>query len=198
MAPEERREQLLDAALRIIVNQGIHKVSIDTVATEVGVSRPVIYGLFADSNELLRASLDREETAGLAQLAEVAPRTDTPDRAGAVVESLARFLSAVQAAPDRWRAAFLLVDSSTPTFRRRMESGRRAFIAALGRFIDTVTPAELADTVDTEMAARTLFALYWDAGRLILAEPDTFPADRILTFYEVVIRALPMFRTDLQ
>lgn len=35
-APEERREQLLDAVLRVIVSQAVHKVSMDSVAKEAG------------------------------------------------------------------------------------------------------------------------------------------------------------------
>src|SRR5690348_9070331 len=66
MSPTERREQLLDAALTIIVRDGIHKVSIDTVAREADITRPAVYARFKDTNELLRASLDRE-TRGVAE-----------------------------------------------------------------------------------------------------------------------------------
>lgn len=194
MAPEDRREQLLDAVLRVIVEQGVHKVSIDTVAREAGVSRPVIYGLFDDSEDLLRASLDREETAALAQLGESMPSAATRDPARALSESLEKFLAAVQAAPDRWRAVFTLVDSSTPAFRRRLESGRRAFIAALETFVRETARAERRQSVDIEMTARIIYALVWDAGRLLLAAPETFSAQRICEFNEAMFRAIPAFQ----
>ncbi|WP_067834704.1 TetR/AcrR family transcriptional regulator [Nocardia lijiangensis] len=194
MAPEQRREQLLDAVLRVIVEQGIHKVSIDTVAKEAGVSRPVIYGLFEDSDHLLRASLDREETAALAQMAEAVPLASAGDPIQAMADSLENFLAAVQAAPDRWRAVFLIADASTPAFRRRIERGRQAFIAALASFVRAALPPERLSTVDVELTARTMYALFWEAGRLVLADPETFPPQRIRDYANGLIPGLPAFR----
>ncbi|MEU1208881.1 TetR/AcrR family transcriptional regulator [Nocardia sp. NPDC005825] len=193
MAPEERREQILDAVLRVIVEHGIHKVSIDTVAREAGISRPVIYGLFEDSNALLRASLDREETAALAQMAAVVPLATTGDPAHAMTDSLETFLTAVQSAPDRWRAVFLIADASTPTFRGRLERGRQAFIAALAAFVRAAAPPDRIATIDVELTARTMYALFWEAGRLVLAEPETFPPQRIRDYAATLIPALPAF-----
>lgn len=142
MAPEERREQILDAVLDVIVEQGVHKVSIDTVAKRADVSRPVIYSQFSDSDQLLRASLEREEAAVAAQMSAVVPRAQPTERADrAIVQSLDIFLSAVLAAPQRWRAVFQLADSSTPAFRRRVERGRNALIAAFTTFVQTATPS---------------------------------------------------------
>ncbi|MFI6040179.1 TetR/AcrR family transcriptional regulator [Nocardia sp. NPDC051321] len=194
MAPEARRQQLLDAVLRVIVEQGIHKVSIDTVARTAGVSRPVVYGLFDDSESLLRASLDREETAALAQMAQAVPLANTSDPARAMSDSLTRFLAAVQAAPDRWRAVFLIADASTPAFRRRLEAGRHAFIAALVTFVRAATQPDLLPIIDVELTARTIYALFWEAGRLILADPETFPPQRIRDYADTLIPALPAFR----
>ncbi|MFF2083117.1 TetR/AcrR family transcriptional regulator [Nocardia sp. NPDC058176] len=193
MAPEERREQLLDAVLRVIVEQGVHKVSIDTVAKEAGVSRPVVYGLFTDSEQLLRASLDREEAAALAGMAAVVPSATVGDPVQAVSDSVEHFLTAVLDAPDRWRAIFLIANASTPAFRRRLESGRQAFIAALVTFVRAATPPERLSEIDVELTARTIYALFWEAGRLVLAEPEAFPPQRIRQFASTFIPALPAF-----
>ena len=48
MAPEQRREQVLDAALRVILELGYSGVSIEAIAREAGVTRPVIYDHFAN------------------------------------------------------------------------------------------------------------------------------------------------------
>ncbi|MVU75830.1 TetR family transcriptional regulator [Nocardia sp. ET3-3] len=194
MDPEQRREQLLDAVLRVIVEQGVHKVSIDAVAREAGVSRPVIYGLFADSDALLRASLDREETAALAQLAAAVPIASTGDPVRAITDSLEGFLTAIRTTPDRWRAAFMLVDASTPTFRRRLERGRRSFIGALEVFVREIVPPNSEEPVDVELTARTMYALFWEAGRLVLAEPENYPPQRIRAFATTLIPSLLAFR----
>ncbi|MGF6886662.1 AcrR family transcriptional regulator [Nocardia sp. GAS34] len=187
-SPEQRREHVLDATLRVIVDQGIHKVSIDTVARAAGVTRPVVYSVFADSDELLRASLAREEERGLAQVAALLPLRPG-DPAAAIVEFLTGFLGAVTAEPDRWRAAFLLVDSSNPTFRRHLERLRAALVGVLEDFVRATTTDR-----DVEMTARALHAFIWDAGRLTLAEPEAFPPERISRFAADMIADLPLRR----
>ncbi|MEA2368222.1 MAG: hypothetical protein QOH38_940, partial [Thermoleophilaceae bacterium] len=44
MTAVERREQLLDATKAIVSRDGFHAVSIEAVAREGGVSRPIVYG----------------------------------------------------------------------------------------------------------------------------------------------------------
>ena len=193
MAPSDRREQLLDAALQIIVRDGIHKVSIDTVAREARVTRPVVYGVFADTNALLRASLDREERAILAQLAQIVPTPGEGRPADAALAFLDGFLRAVLAAPDRWRAVFALVDSTTPAYRKRVERGRQMLIGVFEQLVRWAAADGLDPRTDVEMLARALYALVWDAGRTVLAEPKDFPPDRVLAFARATLaRFLPV------
>src|SRR5436305_1045996 len=70
---EQRREQLLDAALRVIGRDGYSGVSIDAIAREAGVTRPVVYGAFERLEPLLYALLDRSEQRALAQLMAALP-----------------------------------------------------------------------------------------------------------------------------
>ena len=79
MPLDVRREQLLDAAIQVIVREGYDGVSVDAIAREAGVTRPVVYGAYADLDELLGALLDRQQARALTQLAEVLP--DQLDRA---------------------------------------------------------------------------------------------------------------------
>lgn len=191
MGPEERREQLLDAALRIIVREGIHKVSMDSVAKEAGVTRPVVYTQFDDTNALQRASLDREEKAVLQQISAILPNVGEGRPAEAALKFFDGFLQAVLEAPDRWRAVFTLVDSSTPLFRKRVESGRDALIAAIEELVHWAEREDPDSDTDVELYARALFALIWDAGRTILAEPDKFPPERITAFARKLLKQLP-------
>src|SRR5579875_60468 len=81
MAPSQRREQVIDAALRVIVEQGYEGVSIEAIARTAGVTRPVIYDHFPNLGALLQALIEREEAFALSQLAEVVPDPQG-DRAG--------------------------------------------------------------------------------------------------------------------
>src|SRR5580704_2057305 len=79
LPPGQRREQLIDAALSVIVDQGYEGVSIEAIARTAGVTRPVIYDHFPNLGKLLRALIEREEDYALAQLAEVVPDPPTND-----------------------------------------------------------------------------------------------------------------------
>ncbi len=73
MPPEARREQLLDAALSVIVKDGYEGVSIEAIARIAGVTRPVVYDHFENLGRLLQALIEREENYALEQLALVVP-----------------------------------------------------------------------------------------------------------------------------
>src|SRR5690349_15950896 len=70
---EQRREQLLDAALGVILEQGYSGVSIEAVARAAGVTRPVVYDHFPNLGRLLYALIEREERYAIEQLEDVVP-----------------------------------------------------------------------------------------------------------------------------
>ena len=73
MQAGERREQLLDATKTIVAERGFHAVSIEAVAREAGITRPIVYGHFTDLPGLLEALVERETARALTQLATVLP-----------------------------------------------------------------------------------------------------------------------------
>lgn len=84
-----------------------------------------------------------------------------------------------------------LADSSTPAFRRRVERGRSVLIAAFEAFVRGSTPRHQRATVDAELTARMLAAMWWEAGRIALPEPDSFSPQRIHDYVQNFIAALP-------
>ncbi|MET0334226.1 MAG: TetR/AcrR family transcriptional regulator [Rhizobacter sp.] len=60
MAPEERREQLLDSAVSYILERGLSDFALDKVAARAGVSVPLIYKYFPKREDILKAVLERE------------------------------------------------------------------------------------------------------------------------------------------
>lgn len=55
MSGLQRREQLLDVTKRLAVRRGFHEISIEVVAREAGIIRPVVCGHFEDLDGLLDA-----------------------------------------------------------------------------------------------------------------------------------------------
>src|SRR5947208_8762259 len=108
LPPEQRREQLLDAALSVILEQGYTGVSIEAIARRAGVTRPVVYDHFPNLGRLLCALVEREERISLQQLEEVVP--DDPggrDPVEIVASGVRSFLEAVAQRPATWRIILL-------------------------------------------------------------------------------------------
>src|SRR5918999_4755195 len=113
MPPEERREQLLDAALELMVGEGHGALTIDAVARRVGVARPVVYRLFGDRAGLLEALFRREEERALSQVAAAIPAIPgdrDPDEL--LVAGLRVFLDAVAESPNMWKVVLVDIENA--------------------------------------------------------------------------------------
>lgn len=60
LSSDERTQQILDAALTLILRQGYDKTSIGDVAAEAGISRGTVYLYFASKEQLVEALVLRE------------------------------------------------------------------------------------------------------------------------------------------
>lgn len=186
MAPQDRRRQLLDAALQIIIRDGYGALSIETIAREVGVSRPVIYGVFDGLGDLLGALLDRQERRALAQLAGALPEAPGDQEPGAFLVGVVRSMVDVVANdPDTWYPILLAPDGTPAAVRERIdrdrERVRRQFEALLTWALERRRgPAG----IDLELASHSLLVVVEQWGRLVLSDPERFSAERLGAFVE--------------
>jgi AcrR family transcriptional regulator len=60
LAPEVRRRQVLDAAIAVFSEEGLHGASMDAIAARAGVSKPLVYAHGGTKDELFAACLARE------------------------------------------------------------------------------------------------------------------------------------------
>src|SRR5436190_17972232 len=98
------REQLLDVTKRIVSEDGFHAVSIEAVAREAGISRPIVYGHFQDLRGLLQALVDREGARALEQLGQVLPHDLAQGDPGVrLLGALRGYLEAVRVDPQTGR-----------------------------------------------------------------------------------------------
>jgi AcrR family transcriptional regulator len=182
MAAEQRREQLLDVTKAIVGADGFHAVSIDRVAREAGVTRPIVYGHFADLPGLLRALVEREGLRALVQLAEILPPEDAPGvPREALLAALRAYLEAVRADPVTWRLVLMPPEGAPPLLRDRIAEGRAAAVAQLARVAGPgLAPSGRAVSPDPELTAQSLSALADEWARLVLTEPDRYPIERLV------------------
>jgi AcrR family transcriptional regulator len=56
---DERREEILDAALAVFADKGLHGASTEEIARRAGISQPYIFRLFGTKKELYIAGVSR-------------------------------------------------------------------------------------------------------------------------------------------
>jgi AcrR family transcriptional regulator len=192
MPPAERREQLIDAALAVILEQGYSGVSIEAIAREAGVTRPVVYDHFPNLGRLLYALVEREERISLEQLEQVVP--DEPgDREpiDLLAEGVKGFLEAVASRPATWRIILLPLEGTPQVVRDHIETNRartQERIAQLVRW--AMTRPEIPDDLDVELTARAIRVLGEDAGQTLLTDPESYSPERYEQFVRSALRLI--------
>jgi AcrR family transcriptional regulator len=189
MPPQKRREQVVDAALRVIVEQGYEGVSIEAIARAAGVTRPVIYDHFPNLAKLLRALIEREENYALAQLAEVVPEVPPEgDPADVFASSVRRFLDAVGSRPDTWRIILLPLEGTPAIVRDHVEANRAQVLARLEQLVLwAIERSEIPADLDVEICARAILRLSEEAGRMVLTDGRRFSPERYERFVHAVM-----------
>lgn len=182
MSGAERREQLLDVAKAIVDRSGFHDVSIEAVAREAGITRPVVYGHFGDLDGLLEALVHRESERALGSLAEILPpELSSGDPREGLIQALDGYLSAVERDPETWRLVLMPSEGAPPALREHIDRGRDAVVAHLaGLVIAGVAPDR--EPPDPELAARVVSAIADELARRLLMDPGAYPRRRLLDF----------------
>ena len=189
MSAAERREQLLDVTKRIVDERGFHAVSIEAVAREAGITRPVVYGHFADLRTLLEALVDREGERALAQLASFLPvDLREGDARAKLLAGMRGYLSAVQSDPATWKLVLMPPEGAPEVLRERIAEGRGAVVGALAVAVGQAG----ANSPDPELTARMMSALSDEGARLVLTDPERYPPERILEHTRWFLEMLPV------
>ena len=141
---DERRAQLLNAALEVFVSNGFHGAAMDEIAETAHVSKPVLYQHFPSKRELYMALLDSH----LAALTEL-------------------MLTALNSTTDNNQAHRLVFESdliNDPDVSSRLETFNKTFADAVARVIaeDTKLPPLEAQLLGRGLAGMAqVSARYW-------------------------------------
>lgn len=123
LGPERRRPAVLDAALEIAVEGGLAAVTIGTVATHLGVTRPVVYACYPDRVELVSALLDREATLLKESLLDALHTSGgNADPEAAFVIGFRALLASAEQHPATWR--LLVSGEPDPALSARFRAAR--------------------------------------------------------------------------
>jgi len=182
LSPDERRPQLLDAALEVIVERGYAGATLDVIAERAGVTKPVIYAAFADRDAFLAALLDREEARTLGTVTAALPPLDAAagDRAGlrsVIAQGVASLLRAIAAEPAPWRLIFSESDATPEPVRRRIARDRDVVHAGLRELVRRGLPVVGREDLDPDLLAHAFFAMVERFARLAADGDPTLDPD---------------------
>jgi AcrR family transcriptional regulator len=189
LPPGQRREQLIDAALSVILDQGYGGVSIEAVARTAGVTRPVVYDHFPNLARLLHALIEREERYALDQLEYVVP-SDAGDLQPTelLTAGVRSFLDAVASRPATWRLILLPPDGNPAIVRQLVETNRARTLERIERLVRWAQQRpEIPDDLDAELTARAIRDLGEEAARMVLTDPEHYSPERYERFTERVM-----------
>jgi AcrR family transcriptional regulator len=158
-AAERRRRELLEAADRVVLRDG-PKASMNAIAAEAGITKPILYRHFGDKGGLYRALAKRHTDALLSALRAA---LDAPaERRERVEATLDTYLAAIEARPQVYR--FLMhpaEDAPTPESEQGFDVGRHS--APLLRRMGEDLGVVIAERVDLGPGSETL-ARVWGHG----------------------------------
>jgi AcrR family transcriptional regulator len=109
MTGKERREQLLDIGRRLFAERGLDGTSIEEIAAQAGMSKPVVYEHFGGKEGLYAVVVDREVERFATMATRLLEGEDTMPKFEVAAVSLLRY---IQENADGFR---ILVRDSNPT-----------------------------------------------------------------------------------
>jgi len=184
LPPEQRREQLLDAAMVVLGGCQLHELSMEAVAEAAGVGKPVLYTVFRSRAELVAALLSREHRLGLEQVLAGMPEDLTVSGpTGTYAATVSAFLRVVVENPARWRLILTMPDSAPREYRGDLRRARSSILtqaeqlAKAGAALDP----RLA-RLDPALLGHTMLSFAEMLGRLAIGDPETFPRERLEQF----------------
>lgn len=162
----ERREEILDHAMRLFAQHGVHEVSTRRIAEAVGVSQPTLYAYFPTKDAILEEVCARAFDELRTRMRAI---DETPDSLSRIKEMTRGYIRFGLERPDAYRIAFMIEGLREPDPDRR-KPGKDVFDmcrACVSRHLG-------ADHPDLEVAAQSLWANQHGLVSLLLARPG-FP-----------------------
>lgn len=193
LPPDERRTQFLDAALQIVVQDGLAGLSMEGVARNAGVAKPVLYALYPSRSGLVSALLEREYQLGFEELVKTLPRDligRDPDDAW--TETVRAFLEATARNPMRWQLILRSGEDAPAELREEIAIARRGIL----EHVITLGTAGMAlrggpMDMDPELFGHAMYGVAEMLGRLHLSDPTRFDRARLNEFARALALALP-------
>lgn len=160
---EERRQQILDAAIDVFARHGYADAGTAAIALAAGIGEPTIYRYFANKLELYRAAVHRTGEEVMENWRRIAAENDDPLHA---LLSLGRWYH--QTLTQRPEILQLRFRSMTETQDRRLAQTARETYVGLQRFIEALfAKAKEQGRLSADTDARVMAWLFMAVGAVM-------------------------------
>lgn len=184
---EVRREQILDATLRLIAEHGFAGMTMEAVAAEAEIAKSVVYAVFGSQEGLQHELMVREQERAF-RLAETAVAAGAASGAGepnplvGLRDGLLVFLDGVARDPDTWRLVLLPVAGTPERVGEAIRDGRERWRRALEPVAEGLLGRVGLGDLDHELVAHLVRGNAEYLARLMLEDPERFTKERIAAF----------------
>jgi TetR/AcrR family transcriptional regulator, fatty acid metabolism regulator protein len=166
----DKRERILDAAVRVLARKGFHATRVSEVAKAAGVADGTIY-LYFDSKDELLVSLFEDRVERLLRFLETElPRAKTAsDKLRRIIELQ---LGLLEGERDLAEVLTVILRQSTKLMKEQAAPKFNAYLDVIARVVaDGQASGELRDDVSPHLVARAIFgaldgiAMTWALGK---------------------------------
>ena len=184
-APEAKRRQILEAAVRAFARKGYHSCRVGEVAEEAGVAYGLVYHYFGSKEELLEEIFRDTWTQMLARIREVAESAEPA--AEQVRKVTALLLRTWRRDPDLVRVLVREVTRSPEQLRRQIDEIGHAYEALEQIVVNGQKTREFRDDLEPKVAAIVFYGALeevltgWVMGQLPDGDDDIARAEHDVT-----------------
>ena len=169
-----REQQMLDAAVKVFSRRGFHAASMDEIADDAGISKPMVYAYLGTKEELFVACLHREGTRMMEAIAgAAAPDLPADER---LWRGLRAFFGFVGAHRDGWAVLYRQARGEQP-FAAELATMRGRLVEVVAGMLDHALRAKGREvgTTDLEVVAYALVGATESLADWLADHPEADP-----------------------
>ena len=153
-----RRQQIIEAARKIIINDGSEHVTIKGIAKEVGISEAAIYRYFKQKRDILLLLVDDIGDSLLTDIEDAGSRARIPNRLDRILQ---KHISAIeQRRGISFQVIAEIISLGDKNLNSRVSNILSKYITELKSLLDDgVEKGEFRPDLDTESSATLLFCM---------------------------------------
>jgi AcrR family transcriptional regulator len=172
-----REQQMLDAAVQMFSVNGYHETSMDTIAAEAQISKPMLYLYYGSKEDLFGACLNRELSRFIdAVRADIDFKQSPKDLLCNAILSFLRYIDANRAS---WIVMYTQATSSQ-AFAQTVREGREQIIELVAGLMRAGSRTPRSDTEHEMMAVALVGAGEAMATRITIGDIDVEEAAQLM------------------